>query len=295
MILVIVLYAALASTFVIAKQVIALAKPFFIIGFRMILAGSVLTGYLYFKNRESLFVKREDYWLFGQVALFHIYFAFVPEFWALQYVSSIKTNFMYSATPFIAAFLSFMLLGERLNTQKWIGMLLGICSLAPLFLMEQEFALIDGAWLSLPDLVLFGAVCSASYAWFLVKKLMDKGYRLPLINGLAMIGGGVGALLTSIIFEGIAESPIYDLVPFLKNICLLILVANILVYNLYGYLLQRYSITFVALSGLLCPIFGALFGWFFLHEILFWNHLFSLGGLSIALYLFQTADVRADH
>jgi drug/metabolite transporter (DMT)-like permease len=294
MILVIVLYAALASTFVIAKQVVALAKPFFIIGFRMMLAGSLLTGYVYIKNRASFSINREDYWLFGKVALFHIYLAFVPEFWSLQYVSSIKTNLMYSATPFIAAFLSFMLLGERLNPQKWIGMLLGICSLMPLFLLQQELALIDGVWLSLPDVVLFGAVCSASYAWFLVKKLMDKGYQLPLINGLAMLGGGLGALLTSLFFEGVAESPIYDFLPFLKYIFLLILVANILVYNLYGYLLQRYSITFVALSGLLCPIFGALFGWFFLHEALSWNHLFSLVGLSVALYIFQTANARAD-
>ncbi|MBL4587732.1 EamA family transporter [Candidatus Babeliales bacterium] len=293
MILVVFLYASLASTFVIAKYVVSHAKPFFTIAFRMLVAGTLLTGYLYIKDRASCRIDRDDYKLFFKVALFHIYLAFIPEFWALQYVSSIKTNMMYSATPFIAAFLSFVLLNETLNARKWFGMFLGVTSLTPLFLIASASQAETSAFfISFPDVVLFCAVCSASYAWFLVKRLMSRGYQLPLINGVAMLGGGFGALITSLVFEGITESPVYAWEPFFKGVFLLILVANLLVYNLYGYLLKKYSITFVSLSGLLCPLFGTLFGWFFLQEPLSWHHALSFVGLSAALYIFQGMDAK---
>lgn len=292
MILVVFLYAALASTFVIAKYVVSHAKPFFTIAFRMLIAGTFLTGYLYLKDRAACRINREDYCLFFKVALFHIYLAFILEFWALQYVSSVKTNIMYSSTPFIAAILSFFLLKEKLNARKWLGIVLGVLSLTPLFLISIPSEVETAAYMSLPDVVLFCAVFSASYAWFLVKRLMSRGYQLPLINGVAMLGGGSGALITSLVFEGISESPVYAWEPFLKGMFLLILIANILVYNLYGYLLQRYSITFVSLSGLLCPLFGALFGWLFLQEPLSWHHAVSFIGFSIALYIFQGMDKK---
>lgn len=289
MILVILLYALLASTFAIAKYVVSLGKPFFIIGFRMILAGSTLLSYLWITNKSACKIEKEDWKLFFKTALFHVYLAFIPEFWALQFVSSIKTNIIYSSTPLIAAFLSYFLLGERLTKKKWLGMFLGGLSLLPIFTLSSSGGEITlSGSIAFHDLVLFGAVVSASYAWFLVKRLMDKGYSLPLINGIAMLFGGIGALITSFLFDGVKESLIYDWPAFLKAIVLLIFIANILVYNLYGFLLKRYSVTLLALSGLLCPVFGALFGWFFLSEQLSIYHFISLGGIALALFIFQS-------
>ena len=58
MVLIVLCYALLASTFTIAKATLEYAKPFFVIGFRMTVAGSIMLGYLFFFGRKYLFMFR---------------------------------------------------------------------------------------------------------------------------------------------------------------------------------------------------------------------------------------------
>ena len=299
MLLVVVLYAILALTFVFAKEALAYAQPVFLIGVRMLLAGLLLLGYQYVFNRTRFLLNKEDAWLFAKTALFHIYFAFVLEFWALQYLTSSKTNLMYSATPFIAALLSYVLLGERLSIKKIGAVCIGLVGLVPVLVLQASPGELGGElWrFSLPEVVLLGAIVSSAYAWFLVKKLMGRGYSLVMINGVAMLYGGILALSTSLIVEvalplqrGQFAPLVSNLPSFLFWIFLLIIAANVVVYNLYGWLLHTYSITFLTFAGFLCPIFGAFFGWLFLDEVITWHYVASLGMVTGALYLFYQEE-----
>ncbi|MBD3273306.1 EamA family transporter [Candidatus Dependentiae bacterium] len=292
--LVILLYALLASTFTIAKVALNYAKPFFLIGFRMIMAGSIMLGSLYIFKKRHLKIKKEDIWLFVKVAIFHVYLAFIPEFWALQYLSSSKTNLIYSATPFIAALLAYVLLKEKLSLKKFLGMTIGLVGLVPIFLTQTDIreAGMELFSVSLPEIVLLGAVISGAYAWFIVKKLLYKGYSLLVINGIAMLLGGIGALITSFFIEGIKTNPIFDFWPFLAWTSLLVLVANIIVYNFYGWLLKKYSITFVTSAGFLCPVFGAFYGHFLLSEKITWHYFFSLGLIALGLFIFYKEEIK---
>ena len=203
MFLVVLLYAILASTFTIAKIALSYSQPFFIIGFRMILAGSILMGYLYFFNKKQFGIKKEDIGLFLRASLFHVYFAFIPEFWSLQYLTSSKINLIYSATPFIAALLAYFLLAEKLSLKKFSGMLIGLFGLIPIFLTQTDprETLMEFCKISLPELVLLGAVISGAYAWFIVKRLLNKGYSLPMINGFEFFVGGFGAFATYLFYD----------------------------------------------------------------------------------------------
>lgn len=294
MFLVVLLYAVLASTFTIAKIALEYAKPFFLIGFRMITAGTLMLSFIYFFQKHKFKIKNNDWILFIKVSLFHIYLAFIPEFWALQYLSSSKTNLIYSATPFIAALLAYIILREKLSLKKTVGMLIGIAGLIPVFLTQTDIreAGMELFSISLPEIVLLGAVASAAYAWFVVKKLLDKGYSLLMINGIAMFFGGIGALLTSFIVEGTSTSPVFDFWPFLGWTSLLILVANIVVYNFYGFMLKKYSVTFVTSAGFLCPVFGGFYGYFFLSENITWHYFVSLAFIFLGLYIFYKDELK---
>lgn len=294
MFLVIVLYAVLAATFTLAKNALFYASPCFLIGFRMILAGSILLGYQLFKNPGVLKnIKPAHYSKFFVTALFHIYCAFVLEFWALQYISALKTVLIYSLTPFISALLAYLLLGHKLTKLKVAGIIIGTTGLAPVLLSqstgEQAFSTIFS--LSVPEVVLLGAVFSAAYAWFRVKELMDKGYHFALINGITMLIGGILSLLTSFIVEGF-QPPVSDWSGFLFWVLLLVLFANGIFYNMYGWLMNRYSITFISFAGFLCPTFATLFEWLFFSGVITWHYLLCLVLVTGGLWLFYKDELK---
>lgn len=288
MIFVIVLYMVLASTFVLAKNALEYASPCFLIGFRSVIAGLLLLTYLFFRNKKQLAIKKEDIFLFFKVATIHIYLAFLCDFWSLQYVSALKSTLLFSTTPFVAATLAYFLLRERLKKGQVLGIFVGLLGMIPVLMAGSDtecgFAALFS--ISFPEVVLMGAVICGAYAWFMVKRLMDKGYSLTLINGFAMLVGGIMHLVTSLFFENIAH-PVTSWGPFLGWIALLILVSNIIFYNLYGWLLKRYSITFLTFAGFLCPGFGALYAWLWGTSVLSWHYLVSLAMVTAGLYLYS--------
>jgi drug/metabolite transporter (DMT)-like permease len=259
----------------------------------MILAGALLLLSQKLFSKKPFNIARQDCWLFFRVSLFHIYFAFILEFWALQYLTAIKTTLIYTATPFISAILAYFLLKEVLTTKKVIGIIVGLGGLVPVISLQAggEVGFGEFAYISMPEVVLFLAVISGAYAWFLVKKLMDKGYALGMINGAAMLVGGVLALFTAIAFEDLSH-PVSNWPLFLFWLSLLILAANIIFYNFFGWLLNRYSITFLTFSGFLSPSFGTLYEWLFFGGQISWHHIASLLLVAIGLYIFYQDELR---
>ncbi|MCB9493768.1 MAG: DMT family transporter [Epsilonproteobacteria bacterium] len=289
--LVVFLYALLAATFICAKQTVMYGDPFFVITIRMMIAGLMLLGYQAVRAGSLKVVKLEDWWLFARTTFFHIYFAYTLEFWALQYVTALKTTLIYSATPFVAAFLSHVLLKERLSLIQKGGMLVGVLGLGPVLYMQSggEQMLFDLLNISVPEAVLFMSMISAAYAWFLVKQLMAKGYSVLTINGMSMLGGGFACFITTL-FASDLSNMVYDWPQFLMWLVFLIFSANIAFYNLYGYLLSLYSLTFVTFCGFLCPIFATLFDWLFMGGIITWHYFLTIACITLGLWMFSYGD-----
>lgn len=287
-------YLILASTFTIAKITLFFAKPFFIIGFRMTMAGIILLIFQYLFNKQELTLKRDDWWLFFKASIFHVYLAFIPEFWSLQFLSSSKVTLIYSSTPFIAAILSYFIFSEKLSGLKALGMTIGLSGLVPIFLTQTDIREAGMSFLSIsaPELVLMIAVFSATYAWFVVKTLLNKGYSFITINGVAMFVGGIFSLVTSFGIEGVKSSPVYNWSQFLFWVFLLIFASNVVFYNLNTWLMKHYSITFVTFAGFLCPIYGAFLGWFFLSEVITWHYFVALAFIITGLYIFYKDEMR---
>lgn len=297
MVLIVILYALFAATFPIQKLALAHATPLLLVTVRMLLAGLLLLGHQLWVNRSGMRIEYADLWPFGLVALVHIYLPYLAEYWSLQYVSSFKINILYSFTPFISALLSYFLLNERLGFKKLLGLMIGLAGLLPLIVRESGNSADPRSLFSLsfPECVMLGGIVAAAYAWFVIKKLMNKGYSLIFINGFAMLLGGIGCALTLFATTPIEQIQVGNYNYFVSYTLLLIFISNILGYNLYGYLLRFNSFTLLSFAGFLCPIFGAFYGKLIFAEKIGILHLIALACVVIGLSLFYREENDSKH
>jgi drug/metabolite transporter (DMT)-like permease len=305
MILVIIMYLLFASTFTLGKAALAYVPPFLFIGMRMILGGSLLLIYYRFIKKQRLLISAADYSLFLRIIIFHIFCAYTLEFWALEYVTSAKACLLYNLSPFITAIFSYFLFAERLSYRQLCGLVIGFLGFIPILVAQTPLEKIGlhVGFLSIYEIALIFSVISSAYGWMMVKNLIHRNYALVMINGIGMTGGGILALILSLIMEGAlgikeATTTMPQLVDLfglsgerlvmLGGYCLsLVIIANIVGYNLYGYLLSRYSATFLSFAGFMTPLFAALLGWIFLGEQVTWHFFATISMVVLGLYLFQ--------
>src|SRR3990167_4422825 len=106
------LYALFASIFTIGKASLEFAQPFFIIGSRMFLAGILILGFQYFRDKKTFKFDKSCWIQIGLMAVLSIYITNICEFWALQFLTSGKACFLYSLTPFLSSFFAYLILSE---------------------------------------------------------------------------------------------------------------------------------------------------------------------------------------
>lgn len=269
MLFVLLQYALFASVFTLAKTALDYTEPFFLIGARMTLAGVLMLGFLALFQRHKLKFSRSDLFSFMLLGVMNIYLTNALEFWGLKYLTSFKTCFIYSLSPFASALLSWFIFKERMTPKKWLGLTFGFAGFLPLFLAQSDEELLSGTFLSFSwaELSVAGAALCSVWGWIILKGLVfNKGYSPLLANGLAMLTGGVMALVHSALVENWDPVPVSSLSEFMMLAAALLVVSNLLGYNLYGWLLKRFSPTFMSLAGSTTPLFCALFGWYFLDE-----------------------------
>lgn len=292
--LVVLLYALFASLFTFSKATLEVSPPCFLVGSRMLISGFVLLLTLFIFKRETflrIWQRRIlcDYVLFGLIA---IYLANILEVWGIEVMSSSRACFIFSACPFVSAILSYLVLGESLGSRQLAGISVGFIGVLPLQLSSSgesfEASSLFGGTASL-----LTATVAGCYGWILLQRLV-KVHSQPLlaVNGVAMLAGGAAALIHSYCFEaGWRPFPVADYWVFIVNTAAMAIISNCICYNLYGYLLQKYSATFMSLAGLMTPIFASIYGSLFLGEQLTWHFFLSFALFACGLMLFHTSEI----
>lgn len=294
MLYVILLYALFASVFTIAKTGLDYTQPLFFMGTRMALAGVLLLGFQYLFKREQFSIKREDLGRILRLAFFNIYLTNVCEFWGLQHLTSFKTCFIYSLSPFVSALISYFIFSERLNYKKWFGLIIGFLGFIPILLSQTSNEEQTGhfLFLSWAEIAVIVAAVSSVYGWILLSQLLkENGVSAVMANGLSMLLGGAMALLHSPFVEIWNPVPVTEWAPFILCAGALILISNLICYNLYGMLLKRYSATFMSFAGFTTPLFTALFGWLYLGEVATWPFYLSAAMVFSGLLIFYQQEL----
>ena len=269
MFLIVLLQLTLASSFIVSKFLLGFVPPFLLVGLRMTTGGVILLLYTALFNRSAFYITKRNIIPLVSAALFGIYITNGFESWGLKYTVAAKAYFIYNLGPFFAALLGYLFFSEKMTRNKWIGLLVGFCGFFPLIFNDllTQHALLN----SLPELALLCSAAATVGGWISKKKLVySQHYSVVMANGVTMVCGGLGALVTA----GLSES--FDLGVIVANPTFYILFAvNVLLtciigYNLYGWLLKSYSATYTAFSGFLGTLFDGLLGFIFLGETLTW-------------------------
>lgn len=293
-ILAFVVKALLSTTFVIAQKALAIVSPIFLIGFRMTSAGLLLLGTLALFSRRQLNLKKTDFLTFAKIGFFHIYLAFIAEFWGLQYISGPKVALLFNFGPFITALLSYFMLRERLIWQQILGLVISFAGFLLIIFEQVPAEQIAGEIfsISLPEIAILVSATSSVYAWLTIQKLSIKNYSPVFINGIGMLGGGLLALLTVPLFETYPSLNLAQFGELSLWVGLLILISNVFCYNMYAWLLKRYSATFLSMTSLTIPVFAALWEWLFLGKTMSLIFYLALIIISTGLILFYLGESK---
>ena len=293
--LVLLLYALFASVFTISKVGLGYTEPLFFIGTRMLLAGSILLGYQKFVKNQSFSFDWQVWRRVMRLAIFNIYLTNVFEFMGLKYLTSFKTCFIYSLSPFISALLSYFTFSEKLNGKKALGLIIGFIGFTPILIAQTTDEKLTGNFLifSWAEIAVVLAVVSSVYGWIVLRQLVKENNMSFLdANGLSMTIGGLIAIGHSYFVENWDPFPVTNGTIYLECTLALVVISNLICYNLYGSLLKKYSATLISFAGLTTPLFTALFGWIFLGEIVTWPFYLSFLIVVFGLYLFDQEELK---
>lgn len=273
-----------STSFPLGKLALDAAPPLFVTGIRMLIAGTILFIFCCFFKRDQLRIKKEQIIPLVLFAFFAVYITNALEFWGLQRLSSSKTCLLYSLSPFFTAILSYLQFREKINFKKFLGLVLGLTP--PLLSLSFK-----DAFMFWPEFSVFLAVITSVYGWILLRKLCKEGTSALVVNCYAMLIGGLFSYIHSLVITK-EFYPVKDGIQFYKSIFLMILISNLICYNIYGLLLKRFTATFLSFAGLATPIFTALFAYIFLRETVGYSFYFSLFVLGLGMYLIYSQELR---
>jgi drug/metabolite transporter (DMT)-like permease len=103
-----------------------------------------------------------------------------------------------------------------------------------------------------------------------------------------MLLGGLAMLVMVPVLEG--PIVIKHMTPFILLVCGVVLTELIICNNLYAWLLERHSETFLSFTTFTIPIFGAIYSALFLRETITWHFFLSGFILAGAIWLFYSAE-----
>lgn len=274
-------------------------NPFVLVSFRLIFGAILLLAMYGVKYNNWNYLKEPIFW--KDIAILSLCMAYIPyvgEYWAMGYLSSIKTVLLYNISPFITAIMSVILLHEKITIKQTIGMVIGFIGSMPLLL--ETISPIKGITLlssltfgSLPEYTMFGVMIVAALGWIIMQQSQIKrGYPLLLLNGMAMFGGGICAIIHSgvqghfVSFDTVSATQVFLFTGYASILTFLSTAGH----TLYSYILTGFSATFVSLTGLSIPLFTVVFSSVLLNETMSTPSVVSFFIVSIGLILFYSDE-----
>jgi len=289
--LLVVMYALSSSTFVVGSLAMQHVSPIFFIGMRMMLAAPVLFLYLFLRAKACR-IRAADILSVLLLGVVQIFIPLVGEAYALTTLSAAKVSLIWSLSPFMTAIFSWSFFGERITKTKFFGLMVGIAGFIPLVVHAGISSAQSLFTVGFADAILILVVISSAFAWNLFRKLLQKGYQSLQLNAWSMLFAGILSIALSYRVDSWSPLPVDNWSVVLMCLVYLVIIGNIIFYNLYGYMLHHYTATLLSFAGGSTPFLTALLQWIFLGQPVGIAFFMSLGIIIIGLFIFYKEDLR---
>jgi len=291
MIRIVSMYAILASIPAVMKIALEYGEPLFFNAVRLFIGGFLLLSCCYiFEGR--LLPEKKDRVLLAQFLLFYYFLSYIFEAFAVDHLAAGHVTIIYSLSPFLAAFFSYLVFSEQMTGKKIVGLAIGLLGFIPIAIANNH---IEGSepLVSWYGLILFVSMVVSTYGLILMRVLVNnRGYSPIYVNGFGALGASILVFIPSFLLEAWNPIPVTEVIPFFLPLAFVTLVNNVIAQNFFGALMKTYTATLLLFAGLVYPLFGKIFSWIFHEEPITWAFPVSLILLSIGLYIFYTEEKR---
>ena len=221
------------------------------------------------------------------------FFASIGFSWSVRYIDPVKACFLIVLVPFITALMLYFGYEEKLTYKKAVGLTIGLVSVIPIVLTSSHGVFRDVPFhLSVLGYVFFFLTILAFSCGWIINRDMLRVTKAPLvlITGGAMTFGSSLTLLVSWLIGGnfFAFNVTTDFWPLIAFFSIITAFA----YNLYSFLLTKYSATFIAFASFLEPVFGLLFGVVMFGHSISMITIIALLTLGVGLFVFYQEELR---
>jgi drug/metabolite transporter (DMT)-like permease len=264
--------------------------PFLMGGVRFLLSGGILLAWCWWRGLK-LFWPPKMMLTMGIVGVLLLGGGNVGLIYAEQTVPSGLSSLVLAVIPLYVALLEMFLPGgEPLPKRGWLGMAIGLVSLAVLLLPSLHSAMTG----NLQIVLALAALLGGAFCWTL-GSVYSRRRRLPVNSFVAaswqmVIAGGVNLLLGTII----GEWPRYHMTHRAAfAIAYLVTGGSLIGYSAYIYLLEHVPVAKVSSYAYVNPVVAVLLGIFILHERPEPVEFLGMVGIIAAVYLLTTAQIKA--
>lgn len=280
----------------ISKVALQYSTPMFLAAFRMMLAGFLTLIYQLFFVKEKLEITKKSLMTLVFGGVLSIYVAGILEFCSLENLASSKIGFLYNLYPMAAALISYLIIREKLSSNKWMGLLIGFLGALPLLLstfqgdvpLHRYFGVF-----SLSEIAVLAGIFACPLGWIPVQiDISNQKYSTNIALGVTQIIGGIIALLNSFLLDTWDPIPVFNLGNFLLSSIVLTIFSNIIANILYIELLKRYTYTLIAFSGFLTAFLTAFFDWVLFGYGINFNFYLSTVISLVGFYLFYKEEFK---
>ena len=290
--LVIFLFATWSLSFPLAKTLLANASPILLTAIRMSFAGICLLFYLLIQRKYPKNLSLKDWGFLLLLGFISIFLTNVLEFYSLQKLSSTKVCFLYSLSPFLTALFSYLHFKEKMSKKKWLGMGTSFTAITIGFMDNLSWSSLKFTF-TLADFTMLCAVILSVYGWIILRYLVKNSMNPVFANGMSMLlGGSIALFVSGYLNPSITKTLLQAPSSFYLTILCITILSNFICYNLYGFLLNRFTATFMSFFGLLSPIFTTIHGYLILSETPNLSILFATPCILFGLFVFYQEELK---